>query len=187
MPRDASPRFAHKLNRIANGERQVEEELFPWIYDELRTIAHRLMQDEGRRFTLHTTALVHEAWISLHGKTAPDAQSEVHFRRLAARAMRSILVDHARSRNAEKRGSGRRPMPLHEGILVTQDDGSLLVTFDDSLRRLTALDAKLAQIAELRCFSGMTHLEIGQALDLPLRTVERSWRTARAWLMTEMA
>jgi len=161
-------------------------ELAPWVYEELRALARRQMRSQGRPITLQTTALVHEAWIRVNAGRETDGFSSLHFRELAATAMRSVLVDLARRRNAQKRGDGQRAMPLEEKWVAGDGAHVAVLALDDCLSRLAELDPALGRIAELRCFSGLEHREIAAALDMPLRSVERAWRTAKAWLLKEI-
>jgi RNA polymerase sigma factor (TIGR02999 family) len=159
---------------------------FPVVYDELREVAHRQLEREAVGHTLSTTALVHEVFLKL--KDRDGFNDRVHFFAMAARAMRRILVDHARRHQAAKRGHGARRVPLDsidglasEGLAV-EERAELLVALDEALERLAALDARQAHVIELRFFGGLTEEETAESLGVGLRTVKRDWAKARSWL-----
>ena len=159
---------------------------FPLVYDELREVAHRHLEREADGHTLSTTALVHEVFLRLKDRDAFN--DRVHFFAMAARAMRRILVDHARRHQAAKRGRGARRVPLDsidglsaEGLAV-EERAELLVALDEALVRLAALDARQARVIELRFFGGLTEEETAESLGIGLRTVKRDWAKARSWL-----
>ena len=160
------------------------ETLMPLVYDELRRLAGRLMGDERTGHTLQATALLNEAWLRL---VEPGASyvDRSHFLRVAARAMRHVLVDHARARSAQKRGSGRR-VDLDSEAFTVRDDAASLLAVDEALQRLQALDPQLAQVVELRFFGGLDNSAAAEALGISLRSVERAWRTARACLLRDL-
>ena len=150
-------------------------------YEQLRRVAARLMRHEQPQETLQATALVHEAWLRL---LRSPPQGEVRDRiGLLAHAMRHVLVDRARARNAARRGGGQRPVTLHtDAVGGPEEPGLDVLGVHDALDRLAAVDAELARLAELRIFGGLQEREIAVTLDVSLRTVERRWRLARAWL-----
>lgn len=136
---------------------------------------------------MQPTALVHEAYMRLFGKGAIDWQNHSHFVCAAARAMRRLLVDHARKRAREKRGGEFNKITLNESaILVSDEQPDVLLALDESIARLAALDARQAQIVEMLYFTGMTQAEAAKALGLSEITVRREWRLARAWLRREL-
>jgi RNA polymerase sigma factor (TIGR02999 family) len=163
-------------------------EPFPLVYEELRRVAHRHLEREAEGHTLSTTALVHEAYLRLKDQGAGAFNDRVHFFAMAARAMRRILVDHARRHHAAKRGDGARRVPLESverlgvGSFAVEARAELLVALDESLARLAALDARQAQVVELRFFGGLTEEETAEALGIGLRTAKRDWAKARSWL-----
>ena len=175
------------LQRLAAGEREVESELYRLLHAELHERAHRLMRHQPAGHTLQTTALVHEAWMKLAPADKDIASSRAHFCKLAARAMRSVLVDHARAGATDKRGGGAQQLPLDERDALTEGPNSTMLALDDALTKLQAVDAELVRVAELRLFAGLEHSEIAQVLGVSSRTVERAWKMARAWLQREMA
>lgn len=162
--------------------------LFPMVYDELRRLAASALKGERADHTLQPTALVHEAFLRLADLPDRQWQDRAHFVAVAARAMRRILVDHARARNAVKRGSGEIRVSL-EDVDVPAGEGADvdLVTLDEALSTLAALDERQARIVELRFFGGLTVDETAVLIDLSTRTVKREWQMARAWLRRELA
>ena len=163
-------------------------EPFPQVYEELRRVAHRHLEREAEGHTLSTTALVHEAYLRLKDQGSEAFNDRAHFFAMAARAMRRILVDHARRHHAAKRGDGARRVPLEsverlaaDGLAVGER-ADLLVALDEALEKLAALDARQAQVVEMRFFGGLTEDETAQALGIGLRTAKRDWAKARSWL-----
>lgn len=165
-------------------------ELFPVIYGELRQVAGRYLRKERRNHTLQPTALVHEAWIRLQNERGDEWQGRTHGLALGAQAMRRLLIDHGRHQKRDKRGGGAQPMALDD-LLIASKTGDVpvedLLTLEDALTRLEAVDARAAQVVTLRFYSGMSNPEIAQHLNLSLRTVEGDWTFARAWLKRELS
>lgn len=162
------------------------EELFPRLYGELREIADRLLRREAPGHTLQPTALVHEAWFKLAGDQAPQPVDRAHFLALAARAMRQVLVDHARKRRALKRGGPLPDLTIADdrlGMVVPLDD---LIALDDALVRLAEHGERLCRVVELRFFAGLSEDEAAEVLGVTTRTVQRDWAKARAWLHAEL-
>jgi RNA polymerase sigma factor (TIGR02999 family) len=182
-----APDVTRLLGELARGNREVEATLIPLVYDELRRIARALMRGEGHRETLQTTVLVHEAYLRLTQGKSVDWEGRAHFLAVAARAMRRILVDHARARNSEKRGAGAVVSAADFQLRDPQTiDPASLLSLDAALERLAALDPRQSQIVEMRFFAGMTVEETAHALNLSPRTVKREWQMARAWLFGEL-
>lgn len=169
------------LEHVRAGDADAFKRLIPIVYDQLRTLARQQRQSRASGETVNTTALVHEAYEKLarSGSRFADRQ---HFFRVAARAMREVLVDHARAHNAKKRGSGLRALHLDESLLPAPELAGPLVALDEALTRLAGLDARRAEVVELRYFIGLTIPETAEVLGLSPATVERDWATARAWL-----
>ncbi|GAB4138683.1 MAG: sigma-70 family RNA polymerase sigma factor [Planctomycetota bacterium] len=166
----------------------VPAELFPVVYGELRRVAQKLLRAERKDHTLQATALVHEAWIRLSGSSDPvSCETDRHFLRLCARTMRRVLVDHARGRQAAKRGDGAKPASLGSWAVAFEDAAVDVLQLQDALSRLAALDPVLAEIVELRYFAGLTVPEVASTLQTSVSSVERGWRTARAYLRRELA
>ena len=162
------------------------EELFPRLYAELREIADRLLRGEVVGHTLQPTALVHEAWFKLAGPSAPRPVDREHFLALSARAMRQVLVDHARRRRTLKRGGASIDLTIADdrlGFAIPLDD---LIAVDDALSRLSGQSERLARVVDLRFFAGLSEEETARALGVTTRTVQRDWAKARAWLHAEL-
>ena len=159
-------------------------ELVPSLYDELHRRAEALMRQERPDHTLQPTALVHEAWMRLSAEG--DGMERAEFFRLAARCMRRILIDHARTRGREKRGGGRVPVPLDEVMAAFEERTLDVLALDEALSNMESFDPELARLVELRFFSGLTIAETAAALEVSTATVERGWRVARSWLLTEL-
>jgi RNA polymerase sigma factor (TIGR02999 family) len=174
------------LRRMAGGDAQAESELLPLVYSQLHELARALMAGERRHHTLQPTALVHEAWLRMRGGEEPTASDRAQFIGVAAKAMRRVLIDHARRRNAEKRNGGLAKEPLDAAIDLYTENGPDLLDLDQALQRLEALDPQLVRIIELRFFGGGTNDEAAVALGVSTRTVERGWKTAQAWLRAEI-
>ncbi|MDJ0520476.1 MAG: sigma-70 family RNA polymerase sigma factor [Planctomycetota bacterium] len=191
MPPDDAPPPAGPLTRLLAGverdEAGAREALFDAVYGELRSMAGSRMAGERRDHTLQPTALVHEAFVKLVGRDAPGWQDRGHFLNAAARAMRQILVDHARSRGAQKRGGGAAKVTLEETSHGTVDAGAEVLEVHEALGRLEAIEGKLARVVELRYFAGLTVEETAAVLGSTERTVYRLWERARIWLLREMA
>ena len=172
------------LNRLGAGDSQAAHELAPLVYSELHALASTLLARRSNA-TLQPTALVHEAWMRFAGQES-SFENRFRFYALASKVMRSVLVDHARARQALKRGQGRRPVTWIDAGEATPERRLDLLDLDDALRRLEGLDDELSRIVELRFFGGLSHAEIAGALGLSLPTIERRWRLARAWLHAEL-
>ena len=187
-PTRESAEISEWLRRWSAGEAEAPERLFPLVYGELRAIAAAAMRSERAGHTLQPTALVHELFLRLEAGAPVAWQDRRHFFRLAAQAMRRLLVDFARRRLADRRGAGAPHIELDAaGDLAVRRDPEETVAIDRALDRLAALDARQAQVVELRVFAGLGHEEIAATLGLSLSTVERDWRGARAWLRRELA
>ena len=174
------------LARLARGDAEAGEALFPLVYRELHGTAHRLMARERAGHTLQTTALLHEAWVRIAGGDAGRIQDRQHFVRLASRAMRNVLVDHARRRNAKKRAPPSREPLIEDALTYWDGNHTDLLALDDALERLGERDAELARIVELRFFGGLTLEETGAALGISPQKVHRGWSFARTWLRREL-
>jgi len=176
------------LDRAQRGDRTATDELFPLVYDELRVLAARTLDGERVGHTLQPTALVNEAYLRLVGPSDAGWQSRAHFFGAAAKAIRRILTDHARSRGRLKRGGGRAGgrIPLDEALVVGDDNVPDLVALDEALERLGAMDAQKARVVELRFFAGLSVEDVARALGVSESTVARDWRFARVWLHKEL-
>ena len=158
----------------------------PLVYAELRRMAGRYMKGERPGHTLQATALVNEAYMRLIEIKRVRWQNRAQFFGLAARSMRRILVDSARARRSEKRGGGAPTIVLDEALVIAQEPDAALVALDDALEALKALDARKAQVVELRYFGGLSVAETAEVLKVSPETVMRDWNFAKAWLSREM-
>lgn len=182
----ASNQVTDLLARWSEGDAAAREALVPVVYNELRRVAGQCLAGE-RNQTLQSTALVHEAYLRLVGQDSLRVESRAHFFGIAARLMREILVDHARMRGAAKRGANCLTLTLDEAIALPQKHEVDLVTLDDALNRLATLDARQAQIIDLRFFGGLSIEDTSHVLGISPATVKREWATARLWLMRELS
>ena len=167
------------------GDEQALQALVPLVYNELRLVARRYLRRERRAHTLQTEALVHEAYLRLLDGRPVPTENRAHFIAIAARLMRQILVDYARSHQAAKRGGGQR-VELTLAMEPVQTPPAEVIAVDDALNALAKLDLQQSQIVELRFFGGLTIEEAAEALDISPATVKRDWAMARAWLSREM-
>ena len=166
------------------GSNQPEslDELVSVAYQEMRAIAHRRLRALASGGTLSTTALVHEAYLKLADASRPPAHDRAHFLAVASLAMRHVLVDRARERNALKRGGIRERVTLDDVELAVDADAEVLLQLDDALTSLAAFEPRLARVVECRFFGGLTDAETAEALGLTSRTVQRDWVKARVLL-----
>lgn len=177
------------LERIREGDAAAADELLPVVYSELHKIAEHLMLGERVGHTLQPTALVHEAWMRLvAGESSNSPGCRAAFLRVAARAMRNVLLDHARARGAKKRGKRAEVAPeLLDQLLGAFEEQDLdLFQLHESLERLARVDEALARLVELRFFAGLTVAEIAEVEGKSVSKLEKSWRLARAWLRREL-
>lgn len=175
------------LNRLARGDRTALDRILPVVYREMRRLAAGYLKAERPGHTLQPTALAHEAYLRLAGGNTPAWQDRAHFLGVAARAMREILVDHARRRKALKRGGGHGITVYTESLEVA---GSRPIAFDDldrALQDLARLSERQARLVELRYFGGLTIEETAEVLGVSPVTVKRDWALARAWLYRELS
>ena len=168
-----------------DGDRGAFDRLMPIIYDDLRRIARRQLR-RGAPQTLNTTGLVHEAYLKLVDPSRVDWQDRGHFLAVSARAMRQVIIGYARKRSAVKRGGGERPVTLDEAQVAVDDQADRLLALDRALERLGGRDERLARVVECRFFAGLSEEETAQALGVSLRTAQRDWMRARAWLKEEL-
>ena len=180
------PRVTQLLQQWSHGDDAALAELTPLVYEELRRLAHRYMEGERPDHTLQTTALVNEAYLRLADQTNPNWQSRAHFLAVAARAMRQIVVDYARSNRAQKRGGGAVKIELDEAAILSPEQSQEIVDLHEALERLATLDARKAQVVELKFFGGLNYDEIAEVLKISRVTVRRDWEFARLWLYTEL-
>jgi RNA polymerase sigma factor (TIGR02999 family) len=175
------------LEAFAGGNTGALDRLFPLVYEELQRVAHGQMHHERDGHTLDTTALVHDAYVKLV-RHPPHVQweSRIHFFAVAARAMRQILVNHARARGRAKRGGDAKQVSLDEAVVMPEARSEELLALDQALERMEAIDPRQSRVVELRYFGGLTIEETARVLDVSVVTVKRDWTTARAWLYREV-
>lgn len=168
-------------------DRDTFDAIFSAAYQELRRLA-AVVRRNGASDTLSPTALVNEAYLKLAASPELASTSSLHFRRIAARAMRQVLVEAARRRQADKRGGGaQRPITLDERFVAHEDAAEELLALDEALEALAEIDARQARIVELRYFAGLEVLEVAEVLGVSESTIMRDWRVARAWLGARLA
>jgi RNA polymerase sigma factor (TIGR02999 family) len=175
------------LEAAAGGSRSAIDELLPVVYEELRRMAAAQLNSERAEHTLQATALVHEAYLKLVDQRTAGGTSRAQFFGVAAQAMRRVLVDHARGRGRVKRGGGRGKTALDEAVVMLEERAEDLVALDEALGRLAAIDPQKGRVVELRFFAGFSAQETADLLGLSLRTVERDWTMARAWLRGQVS
>lgn len=190
MPVDSmsgSERNHHEelLTRAATDEAAAAE-LVASLYGELRVVARRLLARESPAHTLQPTALVNELYLKLIDQTRVPAEGRAHFMRLAARAMRQILINHAEARGAQKRGGGWERLPLEHHVAEFSGRSTDLLALDEALQGLAARKERVASVVEMRFFGGMTTEEIAEVLGVSVRTVAMDWEFARAWIGREL-
>jgi RNA polymerase sigma factor (TIGR02999 family) len=186
LAREQGDRITDLLLEIRSGHPEAMDRLFQAVYGELRRIAGRQLQSERPGHTLGTTGVVHETYLKLADQSRVQWQDRSHFYKVAAVAMRRILVDYARRHRAKRRGGEAQRITLDENASAAERSETLLA-LDEALERLAALNPRLAQVVECRHFGGLTEQETAEALGVPLRTVQRDWAKARGWLYLELA
>lgn len=174
------------LRKLREGDREAESDLIATVYGELRRMASRHLRRERDGHTLQATALVHETYVRLTGNKSTDWRDRVHFFSVASRVMRSILVDYARSRCAEKRGEGYRTIPLDEAVVFSAERAYEMVALNEVLDQLEQHDARAGRIVELRFFAGLSVEETAELLQMSTRTVKRDWKFGKTWLKARL-
>jgi RNA polymerase sigma factor (TIGR02999 family) len=175
------------LRAWSGGDQQALDKLTPLVYDELRRTAHRYMVGERTGHTLQTTALVNEVYLRLVDMREISWQDRAHFFAVAARLMRRVLIDFARSRGSVKRGGEWPRVTFDEELVVSRQPRSDLLALDEALTALKAVDDRKSLVVELRFFGGLTVEETAEALKVSAETVKRDWRLAKAWMLREMS
>jgi RNA polymerase sigma factor (TIGR02999 family) len=174
------------VHEYANGDKAALDRLLPLVYAELRRIARKHLRDERPGHTLQPTALVHEMYSRLAGQTPPDLRDRVHFLSVAAGVMRQILIDHARTKYAQKRGGRQEKLSLDQAQEACIEKPALMVRIDDALNQLAREDPRKAHLIEMRFFGGLTAEDSAAVLELPVNQVRRELRVAQAWLQREL-
>lgn len=175
------------IRASATGRPEDTDRLMAAIYDDLKRLAASQLKQERPEHTLHPTALVHEAYIRLVNQRTAEWNDRLHFFSIAARIIRRILIDHARERQALKRGGGRRAIAIEPDEVASPERDLDLVALDEALEELATLSERQARIVELRFFGGLTIPEIAEALSIGSRSVDREWQAARAWLFHRLS
>ncbi len=182
LPMNQRANITTLLRAAATGERRDLDALMAAIYEDMRRLAESHLRQERMDHTLQPTALVHEAYMKLIDQRQTDWKDRAHFFAVASRIIRRILVDHARAKQAAKRGSDQQRVSLEHADLALPGTDVNLVALDDALNELATLDDRQAKIVELRFFGGLTIAEIAEALSMGRRSVDRDWNAAKAWL-----
>ena len=187
MPNPSPDDITALLMAWGGGDKAALDRLMPLVYQELRRLARRQMRRERQGDTLQTTALVNEAYLRLVDYQRVQARDRNHFLAIAAQAMRRILIERARSRQSNKRGSNPQRISLDEIAEVADARAADLLALDEALQALSTIDPRKAQLVELRYFGGLTIEETANVLGVSTPTVERDWHTARIWLYREIS
>lgn len=174
------------LANWSQGDHAALEKLTPLVYEELRRLAHHYMGGQRPDHTLQTTALVNEAYLRLADQSRPNFTNRSHFFAVAAKAMRQILVNHAKAQQSQKRGAGASKVELDEAALISPEQPGAILDLNEALESLATLDSRKADVVELRFFGGLNQDEIAEVLKVSTVTVRRDWVFAKAWLYTEL-
>jgi RNA polymerase sigma-70 factor, ECF subfamily len=175
------------LAAVREGKATAQSRLAALVYDELHRIASCYMRKERADHSLQATVLVDDAYLHLVNQEDRNWQNRSHFYAVAAQLMRRILIDHARNRNAAKRGGRRVAVEMDDALVVAEEKFEQMIAVDQALTRLAEWDPRLERIVEMRFFAGLTEEEIAEALGISPRTVKRDWQVAKAWLHGELS
>ena len=186
-PPPDDPKVTQLLVEWRAGDQAALDRLIPVVYEELRRVASARLRSENSAHTLQTTALVNEAYLRLVGLDRMALQNRTHFFAMAARIMREILVDHARRKNALKRGGNVTVLRLDEVAAGAEEAVIDVIALDQALTDLASFDERLCRVVELRYFAGLSIAEAADALDVSPATVERDWAIAKAWLLRRLS
>jgi RNA polymerase sigma factor (TIGR02999 family) len=179
----STPDVTELLVAFSQGDPEAFDRLVPLVYDDLRRIARRQLSRNEADAVLDTTGLVHESYLKMVHQRRFDFEGRAHFLNVAARAMRQVIIDHARRRLAEKRGGGLVRTTLHTGLIASEEGrAEWLLALDGALTRLGEMSPRLARVVECRFFAHLSEEETAAALAISLRTAQRDWTKARAWL-----
>ena len=181
---------SHQISALlidwSKGDEYALEQLMPLVYHELRLMARRHMRRQPSGHTFQTTDLIHEAYLKIAGSEERNWQSRNHFFGVAAKAMRHILVDYARSKNNQKRGGWQERVTLADDMRVTNQSSEEVVALDEALNRLAILDDRKVRVVEMKFFAGLNVAEIAEVLKVSPETVKRDWSFAQTWLLREL-
>lgn len=183
---DGDHQVTQLLLAMQGGDKDAAEALVPLVQAQMRRLADRYLRQEGPGHTLQPTALVNEAFLKLIPAGSVDWQGREHFLAVAARCMRMLLVDHARRSKALKRGGGSKHVSLDSVVVSIEDRFIELIELEEALENLASLSPRAARVVELRFFAGLTAPEAARVMETSLRTVEREWTVARAWLLDQL-
>lgn len=187
MQKPSAENVTELLIEWSNGNESAFERLVPYVMPELRQLAACYMRGERPGHMLQTTALVNEAWLRLVDQTRATWENRAHFFAAAARIMRHILVDHARSQGRARRGGGAQLIVFEDALEISEERSEYLLLLDEALQKLARTDARKSRVVELRFFGGMTVEETAQVVGVSANTVIGDWRLAKAWLRREIA
>lgn len=182
-----SPEITQYLQDWRNGNPSALEDILPFVYNELRLIAKRYRAKENGGHTLQTTEIINEAYLKLVDQSSTDWQNRNHFFAVASRVMRNLLVDYARAKNYQKRGSGAEKVDLEDVALFSTEKDESIIELHEALERLEKFDERKAKIVELRYFGGLSAEETGEVLGVSEITIKREWLKAKAWLYNELS
>jgi RNA polymerase sigma-70 factor, ECF subfamily len=182
-----SPDITRYLHDWRDGKESALEEMLPFVYNELRLIAKRYRSKERAEHTFQTTDVINEAYLKLVDQNGTDWQNRSHFFAVASRVVRNLLVDYARAKNYQKRGSGGEKVNIDDVALFTPEPDENLLALDDALNRLAKFDERKAKIVELKYFGGLSSEETAEVLGISEITVKREWLKAKAWLYNELS
>jgi RNA polymerase sigma-70 factor, ECF subfamily len=185
-PENSSHQISLLLIDWSKGDDYALEQLMPLVYNELRLMARRHMRRQPSGHTFQTTDLIHETYLKIAGSEEPRWQSRSHFFGVAAKAMRHILVDYARSKNNQKRGGWQERVTLADDMRVTNESSEDVVALDEALNRLALLDERKVRVVEMKFFAGLSVSEIAGVLKVSPETVKRDWSFAQTWLLREL-
>jgi len=171
----------------SDGKEEALDELLPLVYAELRRMAKRFMNSQPSGHTLQTTALIHEAYLKLTDQKDKQWQNRAHFFAVAGQAMRHILVDHARTRQRDKRGGKTQIISLDHVAEISNERTAEIIALDEALKELEKLDERKSRVVELRYFAGLTEIETAKVLKISPETVQRDWKFAKGWLFRELS
>lgn len=175
------------LNDIGTGQRDAVDHLLPLVYDDMRALADRYLQQEKQLHTLQATELVHEAFLKLVDQRQVSWAGRTHFFGIGAQIMRRILVDYARRKQRQKHGGGSKKVVFEEGLTLSPKSDADVLVIDDLLNHLAQVDERKARIVECRFFGGLIAKEIAEVLGVSKSTIDKEWRLARAWMRRELA
>lgn len=182
----ASHRITLLLDEWDKGDERALDELMPLVYDELRRMARGYLRRQPAGHTFQTTELLHETYLKIAGNAGHKWANRAHFFGVAAKAMRHILVDHARSKHADKRGGWRDRVSLGDDLAAAGTQSAQVLALDEALSSLAELDPRKSDVVELKYFGGLTNEETAEALKISVETVKRDWRFARTWLLRKL-